>query len=357
MKALVLAPFAPEALTQLGQMLPVTYESWVDTRCLVDPQGLVARISAERLSIVVVEADFLPEEVFQDASGLRLLGVCRSSLDHVDVEAATRHGVVVVNTPGRNAQAVAELTLGLMLALARQLCRLDAYVKAGQWQDPVEPYINLRGSELAGKTLGILGLGRVGRRVAQLAHAFGMSVLAYDPYLTVQNPTPQTSSNLPLEKEGFPLMTGAAEKYAIGQAQLVPTLTELMGQCDYVSIHVPDTPATEGLLSREMLATARPGCRIINTSNYRAVEEGALVDALQTGHIAGAAFDVFPTHPIAPNNPLLRLGNVVLTPHVGGATQETIVRHSFLIVEDIRRFLQGLPPEHLVNPEVWNRHG
>lgn len=331
MKALVLAPFTPDSLAQLRDVLPTTYESWTDTRRLADPEELAGRIEAEGYTIVVVEADFLPEEVFQGAPGLRLVGVCRSSLDHVDVAAATRHGVALINAPGRNAQAVAELTIGLMLALARRLCWLDSYVKGGRWQNPVEPYISLRGSELAGKTLGILGLGRVGCRVAQLADAFGMRVLAYDPYVVATDAIGSLNTNV----------------------QLIPTLTDLLGQSEYISIHVPDTPATAHLLDRQKLAMAQPGCRIINTSSYWAVEEAALVEALETGRVAGAAFDVFATHPIAPNNPLLRLDNVILTPHVGGATKETIARHSDLIVEDIRRFLQGFPPKHLVNPEIW----
>ncbi len=342
MKALVLAPFTPEALAQLGELLPVTYESWTETRRLADPEGLACRIEAEVYSIVVVEADFLPEELFRDAPSLRLVGVCRSSLDHVDVAAATRHGVAVINTPGRNAQAVAELTIGLMLSLARRLPDLDAYVKGGRWQNPVEPYIHLRGSELSGKTLGILGLGRVGRRLTHLAQAFDMRVLAYDPFLAAEVPRSEISPDPPFQ-------TGKLDS----QVQVVPTLPELLGQCDYVSIHVPDTPATEHLLDGAMLAATKPGCRIINTSSYRAVDEAALVEALKAGRLAGAAFDVFATHPIAPNNPLLRLDNVVLTPHIGGATQETVARHSLLTVEDIRRFLQGLPPKHLVNPEIW----
>lgn len=331
MKALVLAPFTPDSLAQLREILPTTYESWTDTRRLADPEELARRIEAEGYSIVVVEADFLPEEVFQAAPGLRLVGVCRSSLDHVDVAAATKHGVAVLNAPGRNAQAVAELTLGLMLALARRLCSIDGYVKGGQWQNPVEPYLSLRGSELGGKTLGILGLGRVGCRVAQLAGAFGMRVLAYDPYAVDAHSSESLRADV----------------------QLIPALSDLLGQSDYISIHVPDTPATVHLLNREKLAMAKLGCRIINTSSYRAVEEAALVEALETERVAGAAFDVFASHPIAPNNPLLRLNNVILTPHIGGATEETVARHSHLIVEDIRRFLQGFPPRHLVNPEIW----
>lgn len=378
MKALVLAPFTSEALARLKAMLPVTYESWTDTRRLMDPDELARRIQAEGYSIVVVEADFLPAEVFQQAAGLRLVGVCRSRLDHVDVEAATRHGVAVVNTPGRNAQAVAELTIGLMLALARRLCTLDAYVKGGGWQNPVEPYLHMGGSELAGKTLGILGLGRIGRRVARLAQAFDMRVLAYDPPLaSTLSPTARRLSahhqsdgaqvrpaeSAHVDQPGAIGRSGSLSSLPTGQVdgledvRFMANLPELVSQCDYLSIHVPDIQQTEGLLSREVLALAKPGCRLINTGSYRAVEEAVLAEALQQKRLAGAAFDVFETHPIMPGSPLLRLDNVVLTPHVGGATLETVARHSHMMVEDIGRFLQGLRPRHLVNPGSWGSGG
>jgi phosphoglycerate dehydrogenase-like enzyme len=132
-------------------------------------------------------------------------------------------------------------------------------------------------------------------------------------------------------------------------------VTELAGQSDYISLHVPDVPGTHKLLSRAVLEAVKPGCRIVNTSSYPAVDEDALLEGLRSGRVAGAAFDVFNTHPVAPNSPLLHLDNVVLTPHIGGATLETVARHSQMVVEDISTFVQGRMPNHLVNPEVWDR--
>jgi len=332
MKALVLAPMTEEPLARLRELMPVTYESWADTRQLADPEELARRIEAEGISVLVVEADFLPEELFQQAGNLRLVAVCRNSLSHVDLEAATGHGVAVVHTPGRNAQAVAELTIGLMLTLARRINSMDTCVKEGRWQMPVEPYINahMRAGELSGKTLGVLGLGNIGFRVSGLAKAFGMRVLAYDPYID-----PETRD--------------------CWNVTFCPTLAELAGDADYISVHVPDVPGTKDLLSRSRLAAIKPGCRIINTSSYHAVDEAALVEGLISGRVAGAAFDVFPTHPLPPNNPLLGFENVVLTPHIGGATRETVDRQSDMIVQDIERFVTGLKPERMVNPEVWGR--
>lgn len=329
--ALVLAPFSQDALDDLGRTLPVTYENWTDTRVLYAPEELSQRINADGVGFLVVEADFVFEEVFQQSRSLELLGVCRTSLDHVDVAAATEHGVAVVHTPGRNAQAVAELTLGLMLSLARGIPQLDSYVKDGRWESPVEPYISMRGVELHGKTLGILGLGAVGRKVAKLARAFGMTVVAFDPY------------------------AGPAGRRVVG-AYLM-TLEQVLAASDFLSVHTPDTPETEGMLDRERLGMLKAGAYIINTAAYPVIEEAALVEYMSSGHITGAALDVHRTHPIHPSSPLLGLKNVILTPHIGGATESTVERQSWMMVEDIRRYLAGKRPRHLVNREVLRSLG
>ena len=326
---LVLVPFSQDALETLGHTLKVTNESWTDTGRLYSPQELSQRINTEGISILIVEADFVFDEVFQQSRPLKFLGVCRNGLDHIDVEAATEHGVAVVNTPGRNAQAVAELTIGLMLSLSRGIPHLDGYVKGGRWENPVEPYVSMRGVELRGKTLGIIGLGSIGRVVARLGRAFGMRVLAYDPYAGI----------LGRRKAGT----------------LLETLEQVLKLSDFLSIHAPGTPDTEGLLDKRRLGLMKAGSYIINTAAYPVIEEAALVEYLKSGHIAGAALDVHRTHPILPTSPLLNLQNVILSPHIGGATDGTVERHSWMMVEEIGRFLQGRRPRHLVNREVWRR--
>ena len=330
-RALILAPFAREALEELSHTLPVTYESWTDTRRLHSPQELCERVTTEEISILVVEADFVFDEVFDHGGPLKYLGVCRNGLEHVDVEAATRHGVVVVNAPGRNARAVAELTMGLMLALARGIPQLSAMVGDGGWQSPVEPYISMRGVELGGKVLGIIGLGSIGRAVARLGKAFGMRVHAYDPYAGIQGQ----------------VVSGA----------LLGTLDQVLTASDFLSIHVPGTTETEGLLDNRRLSRMKVGSYIINTAAHSVIAEPALVEHLTSGHIAGAALDVHRTHPLPPSSPLLKLDNVILTPHMGGATDGTVERQSWMMTDDIRRFLQGRRPKHLVNRGVWRRRG
>ena len=306
--------------------MEVAYESWLDTRRLYDPDNLGARLREEGIGILVVESDFVFEEVFDQADALRFVGLCRNATSPIDLDAATRHGVAVVNTPARNAQAVAEHALGLMLALARRIPTAHQYVKEGRWRNPAEPYISMRGIELAGRTLGIIGLGAIGRRLARICSALDMKVLAYDPYV-----------------ESAP------------QGVMRVGMDELMAQSDFISVHAPSTPETEGLIDARRLSLMKPTAYLVNASDATVADLGALAEALRRRRIAGAALDVFETHPVSPDNLLLGLDNVVLTPHLGGATQETIERHSRMMADDILRFLDGERPENLVNPEVWER--
>jgi D-3-phosphoglycerate dehydrogenase len=302
----------------------VAYEPWTVTRRLWDPAELGQRITAERVGAVAVEADFLLDEAFVDGGPLRFIGVCRAALNHVDMDAATQHGVLVVNSPARNAPAVAEHTMGLLLALARRIPEAHAYVQSGRWQDPVEPYLALRGAELGGKTLGVVGLGQIGKRVAKLGRAFGMTVVAHDPYATAPRDIPL----LPLE--------------------------EVLRQSDAVTLHAPEPAGGEPLLDAGNLAMMKRGAWFVNTAAAGLVDTAALVAALQEGRLAGAALDVFDSAPLPISSSLLSLPNVVLTPHIGGATGETVARYSRTIADDLLRFLDGKRPLHLVNPEAWS---
>ena len=326
--ALILAPFSPTYLEKLQQSIEVTYESWLETRRIYDPDKLASRLNNEQIDILVIESDFVFEEVFEQATSLRFVGICRSATNHIDIEAATRHGVAVVNTPSRNAQAVAEHALGLMLSLARKIPAAHQYVAKGRWQNPVEPYLTMRGVELAGRTLGIVGLGAIGRKLAAICFALEMTVMAYDPYVEAAPP------NVTLKD-----------------------LDELLVKSDFVSVHVPLTEETESMLDSRRLALMKPSAFLINATDSSVVDQDALVEALREKRISGAALDVFETHPADPHNPLLSLDNVVLTPHLGGATEETIERHSQMMTGDILRFMRGERPNNLVNPEVWQRHG
>ena len=236
----------------------------------------------------------------------------------------------MVNTPARNAVSVAELTVGLMLSLARHIPAAHSMVQSGKWLDPAKPYISLRGVELAGKVAGIVGLGAIGSEVAKRLHAFDIAVLAYDPYVD-------------------------PEKIAkIGANQV--DLNELMKRSDFVTIHCSVSPETIGLIDAEEIGLMKPTAYLINTAGWEIVDEKALLGALEQRRIAGAAFDTFQTHPVSPNSPFLKLDNVVLTPHIGGATDGTVKRYSQMMAEDIERFIDGRRPQNLVNPEVWTEN-
>ena len=193
-QGLFLAPFFDEDIRDLSARLHIEYQSWTESRRLHDQDELSAILNELKALVLVVEVDFVFQEVFDAVPTLKFVGICRASTNHVDLEAATASGVVVVNSPGRNAPAVAEHALGLILALARRIPQSHNYVMAGRWLNPLEPYMELRGLELAGRTLGIVGLGAIGRRLAELAGAVGMTCIGYDPYV---DSTPQGVSLCP----------------------------------------------------------------------------------------------------------------------------------------------------------------
>ena len=329
MKALILAPFSPSVLERLRQSLEVIYESWMDTRRLLPPEELIDRIQGQDIEIVVVEADFVFREVFEKAKKLKLVGACRGNVTHVDIEAATEHGVLVINTPARNAIAVAELTVGLMLTLARNIPAAHRMVSSGGWIDPTTPYFSLRGTELTGKTIGIVGFGAIGQQVAKRLSAFETSILVYDPYVDPEE------------------IKGAGAKPL--------ELDELVEQSDFVTLHCPALPETIGLINAQRIALMKPTAYLVNTASADTVDREAIVKALREGHIAGAAFDVYETWPVQPDDPLLKLENVILTPHIGGATDETVVRHSQMMADDIERFSKGQRPKNVLNPQVWDK--
>ena len=326
-RALILAPFAERELERLAGRVHIEYESWMDSRRMHDPEELAARLNGLGASILVIELDFVFRRGVRGGPKSQVRGDLQGG--HEPRRYRGRHGstaIAVVNTPGRNAQAVAEHALGLMLTLARRIQESHNYVKAGRWLNPVGPYMEMRGMELAGRVLGMVGLGAIGRRLANIASALGMTCIAYDPYV----------DDLP-------------------SAVSLRDLDEVLAGSDFVSIHAPLTDETDGMIDCRKLALMKPTAYLVNLSEARIVNRDALVAALESRRIAGAALDVFETHPIAPNHPFLALDNVILTPHLGGATIETIERYSKMIADDILRFLHGERPVNLANPAVWGR--
>jgi D-3-phosphoglycerate dehydrogenase len=333
LNTLVLAPFSAEGLAALDALGGVACEPWTETQRLYDPEELGARLEAEGFDAVVVEADFLFDELFEAAPRLRAAAICRGALNQVDLDAATEAGVVILYTPGRNAQAVAELVLGHAYALARRTHPAAATVREGRWEDPTDAYTRFAGRELAGATLGVIGLGEIGRRVARLGRAVGMRVLAHDPYV------------------------GPGARGTAGVALV--ELDALLAGSDVVSVHVPDTESTAGMLDARRISLLPSGALVVNVTAPGVVDTLALAAALRSGALGGAALDVHEAHPIPPDAPLLAAAreglNVVLTPHIGGATAETVARHSRMVADDLAALEAGRRPRFMANRAVWAR--
>ncbi|HEX3986579.1 MAG TPA: phosphoglycerate dehydrogenase [Acidobacteriaceae bacterium] len=272
---------------------------------------------ADADALVVRSAVQVDDALMAAAPKLRVIGRAGVGVDNIDAEAATRRGIVVMNTPGANAVAVAELAVGLMIALARQLPRADSTMHAGKWEKK-----SLQGSELRGKTLGVLGLGRIGLEVAKRARCFGMELLGHDPFVSAS----------------------IAREHAI---RLV-SAEELFSLSDFLTLHVGLTPQTAGIINRDTLATMKKGVRIVNCARGELVVEADLAVALRSGHVGGAALDVFHEEP-PKNSPFAALDNVILTPHIAGSTAEAQEAVGVQIALQVREYLKSGVAQNAVN--------
>ena len=252
------------------------------------------------------------------APRLSVVGVASVGVDRIDVEAATRAGVMIVNAPTGNTIAAAEHTMAMMLALLRHIPDADTSVRGGEWERA-----RYTGQELRGKVLGIIGLGKIGKAVARRASGFEMRVVAADPYLT-------------------------EEQAAEAGARLVG-LAELLHRSDVITVHTPLTSQTRGLLGRAQLEATKPGAFVLNVARGGIVDESALADALASGHLAGAAVDVYSAEPMTADNPLRSAPNLVLTPHLGASTAEAQDRVGLEMAEQVLMALSGVTPPYAVN--------
>jgi D-3-phosphoglycerate dehydrogenase / 2-oxoglutarate reductase len=268
-------------------------------------------------ALIVRSAVQADAKLLQHAKKLRVIGRAGVGVDNIDLEAATKKGIAVMNTPGANAVAVAEQTIGMMLAMARHLCRADALMHAGKWEKK-----SLQGTELRGKTLGIVGLGRIGMEVARRARAFGMELIGHDPFVSVA-----------IAKEQGIRLAGLDDVYAAA---------------DYITLHVGLTPQTMGMINQSAIAKMKKGVRLVNCARGELVNEADLAAALQQGQVAAAAIDVFAEEP-PKNSPLLALPNAVLTPHVGGSTAEAQEAVGVQIAQQVKEYLKHGVIQNAVN--------
>ena len=268
-------------------------------------------------ALIVRSAVQADANLLQHATKLRVIGRAGVGVDNIDLEAATHKGIAVMNTPGANAVAVAEQTLGMMLAMARHLCRADALMHAGKWEKK-----SLQGTELRGKTLGVIGLGRIGMEVARRARAFGMELVGHDPFVSAS-----------LAKE---------------QGIRLASLDDVYAASDYLTLHVGLTPQTNGMINEASIAKMKKGVRLVNCARGELVNETDLASALQKGQVAAAAIDVFAEEP-PKNSPLTALTNVILTPHIGGSTFEAQEAVGVQIARQVKEYLKHGVIQNAVN--------
>lgn len=340
MKIFFTAEYNEEELKPLYEMGDVVLDGWALGLPKMAEDELCEK--TKDADIIITSYDDITRRVIEGAPNLKLIACTRATPVNVDMAAAKERGIPVLYTPGRNSDSTAEMTIGLMLSIARKIPMAYKALKEGKytgnpdahkttkeglkadviWDMKMDaPYMVFKGTQLKGKSLGILGYGSIGRRVGHIARAFGMQLLIYDPY----------QGEVDIEEIGI---------------RKVNTVEELMKESDFITCHMKVTPETTGIISKERIALMKPTAYFINASRGAILDEEALIEALREKRIAGAAFDVYASEPIASNHPYVtELDNVVITPHIAGATNDVLVNHTKQIVSDVRRFLNG---EHLL---------
>ncbi|MBV9484911.1 MAG: hydroxyacid dehydrogenase [Frankiaceae bacterium] len=319
-RAFVIAPMRGEGLELLESICDITYEPWIDQQPvkMYGAEELAARIADLGATVLVCESDEVKGPVMDQP--LKVIGCTRGDPVNVDLAAATEKGIPVLKAPGRNADAVAEITVGLLFAVTRWIAFADREVRAGQmYRDGMLPYLRFRAWELKGQTIGLVGYGAIGRAVAWRCEGLGMRVISFDPYA----------------------------------ADATHSLEDLLAEADVVSMHAPVTDETRGMIGAEQFAAMKPGVVYLNAARAALHDTDALVAALQSGHVGAAGLDHFDHEWLDATHPLASMDNVVLTPHIGGATYNTESNHASLIAHDIAKVLAGERPERCANPEVF----
>ena len=316
MKILITDKMANEAIELLKDAgHDVTFDE-------MDGETLLKEISAYDALMVRGRTKAVKEVVEAGASGsLKVIGRAGIGVDNVDIETAAKHGIRVVNAPTGSTASVAELAIGHMLALSRHLSKADMTMKKGEWIKK-----QLKGNELGGKTLGLVGCGNIGRLTGKFAQVFGMNIIGYDPFISKED----------LKKD---------------EIEKIDELAELMGKADFISLHLPHIPKTHHIVNKQMISKMKPTACIINCARGGTVDEKALYTALKNGKIAGAGLDVYEQEP-PKDSPLLQLDNIMLTPHIGANTKEGQIRAGTVCAEQILKVLDGKEPDFCVNKHL-----
>ena len=320
-KVFVTRIIVPDAITKLEENFEV--EVWQEPT--PPPKALLLQKVKECDGFMIESNDMMDDEVFSAADRLKVVSTRAIGIDNIDLASATRNGVIVGNTPGILHESCADFTMGLILSLARQVTRSTRKVIAGEWKIfDQTPYL---GTDVYGKTLGLIGLGLIGTAVAKRAKAFDMNILYHS-------------------------RTRKADIEDMYGVQWTADLDGLLSSSDYVSIHVPLGPETQGLIGREEIKKMNNDAFLINTSRGGTVDPDALRESLAAGEIAGAALDVTLPEPILPDDPLVHMENVIVTPHIASASAATLRRMGLMSADNIISYLKGKPMPACLNPEA-----
>ncbi|MFP4021080.1 MAG: 2-hydroxyacid dehydrogenase [Halanaerobium sp.] len=335
MKILFTAEYDEKYLDQLKEFGEINIQGWAKGIGKLSEEKLI-KLSKD-VDIIITSYDDITKKVIENCKNLKLIACTRSTPVNIDIEAAKNNGVRVVNTPGRNSDSTAEHTIGLMISIARKIPMAYRALKNGEFtgkqsaeedvkdglkedviwdMDEDSPYVVFKGTELKDKTLGIIGFGSIGKRVANIAASFGMNLLIYDPYV----------SEIDINR--------------VGRSKV--SLAELLESSDFITTHLKVTPETRGLIGKEEFAKMKESAYFINTSRAAVIDEEALIEVLKNKQIAGAALDVFAKEPIYRDHPFItELDNIVITPHIAGATNDVLTNHTKMIIAEIKRFLNN----------------
>ncbi|NHI94092.1 MAG: hypothetical protein EAX96_16500 [Candidatus Lokiarchaeota archaeon] len=338
MKVLITAPFHEDYIKKMEDELnlEVIYESWMKVNKLYVGQQMVDKIINENFDILIIEADVINDLVFEGTKGkLKLIGVCRAWPTNVDVDAATKHNVPIINSPGRGGASVADLTIGLIINLLRPIVQADMAIKNKKWNEMFSWATEKRGRTLEGKKVGIVSLGAVGHEVARRLQGFDCEILVYDPYVSDDKLNSVKAKKVELEF--------------------------LMSESDIITIHAPVLEETKGMITSKLISMMKKTAYFINTSRSAIIDEKAVLNAIKEEKIAGAAFDVYYKEPLGRANYFKDFfygqphenKNVILTTHIGGMTWESIITQSELIFQGVKDYLEGKRPASLYNKEVW----